>query len=146
MEFITQEILPFVKNHPMLSIGWIGLLVAIIVMTIKSKLSKVVLISNSQAVNMINKSGAVFIDLRSADGFKKGHITDAYNILPVDIKNGSIKAIEKHKDSPVILADENGMTVSTAGNNLVSLGFSQVFALKDGISGWSADNLPLVKK
>ncbi|WVD67549.1 rhodanese-like domain-containing protein [Orbus wheelerorum] len=146
MEFIINEIIPFIKNHPLLSLGWIALFIVIIYLTIKSKLSKVKTISNAQTINMMNKQNAVIVDLRSADNFKKGHITEAVNILPIDIKNGSIKSLEKHKEFPVILVDDNGMLVNASGDILVKQGFEQVFALKDGIAGWNGENLPLVKK
>ncbi|WP_392553531.1 rhodanese-like domain-containing protein [Orbus wheelerorum] len=143
---MINEIIPFVKNHPLLSLGWIALFIVIIYLTIKSKLSKVKTISNAQTINMMNKQNAVIVDLRSADNFKKGHITEAVNILPIDIKNGSIKSLEKHKEFPVILVDDNGMLVNASGDILVKQGFEQVFALKDGIAGWNGENLPLVKK
>lgn len=146
MEFIVNEIIPFIKNHLFLSLGWIALFGLIIYTTIKSKLSKVILIDNTQAIQMINKEDAVVVDLRSADRFKKGHVTGALNILPVDINNGSIKSIEKFKQSPVILMDENGISTNTVGENLYKQGFMQVFILKDGILGWDGDNLPLVNK
>jgi len=146
MDFIINEIIPFVKNHPLLSLGWIALFVIIIYLTVKSKLSKVKTVSNAQTINMMNKQNAVIVDLRSADNFKKGHITEALNILPIDIKNGSIKSLEKYKELPVILVDDNGMLVNTSGDILVKQGFEQVFALKDGIAGWNGENLPLVKK
>jgi len=146
MDFIINEIIPFVKNHPLLSLGWIALFIIIIYFTVKSKLSKVKTVSNAQTINMMNKQNAVIVDLRSADNFKKGHITEALNILPIDIKNGSIKSLEKYKEIPVILVDDNGMLVNTSGDILVKQGFEQVFALKDGIAGWNGENLPLVKK
>ncbi|WP_392561318.1 rhodanese-like domain-containing protein [Orbus sturtevantii] len=146
MDFIINDIAPFVKNHPLLSLGWIALLIVIIYLTVKSKLSKVKTVSNAQAINMMNKQNAVIVDLRSADNFKKGHITEALNILPIDIKNGSIKSLEKYKELPVILVDDNGMLVNASGDILVKQGFGHVFALKDGIVGWNGENLPLVKK
>ena len=146
MDFITLEILPFVKNHLLLSLGWVVLFIAIIVLTIKCKLSKVKIINNAQAIHMINKQDAVIIDTRSADSFKKGHITDSHNILPTDIKNASAKTIEKFKENIVILIDENGLSSTSIGEILVKQGFSNVFVLKDGIAGWNGENLPLVKK
>ncbi|WP_218059512.1 rhodanese-like domain-containing protein [Gilliamella sp. App4-10] len=95
---------------------------------------------------MINKQNAVIIDIRSADNFKKGHITDSYNILPVDIKNASTKKIEKFKENIVILIDANGLSSTSIGEALVKQGFLNVFVLKDGIAGWNSDNLPLVRK
>lgn len=146
MDFIISEIIPFVKNHPMLSIGWVGLFVVIIYLTVKSKLSKVKVINNAQAIAMMNKSEAAIVDLRSADNYRKGHITDSINILPVDVKNGSVKSIEKYKDSGVILVDDNGLSAVANGDILVKQGFAKVFALKDGIAGWNGENLPLVRK
>ncbi|OCG25951.1 rhodanese-like domain-containing protein [Gilliamella sp. wkB108] len=146
MDFITLEIIPFIKNHMILSLGWIVLFIAIIVITIKSKLSKVQIISNAQAINMINKQDAVIVDIRSADNFKKGHITEAHNILPIDIKNASAKTIEKFKENLIIVIDDNGLTSGGIGEILVKQGFLHVFALKDGIAGWNGENLPLVRK
>lgn len=144
-EFLTEAI-PFCKNHPMLVLIWFILLIVIIYMTIKIKLSKVILISNDQAVALINNEQAVIIDLRSNDRFRKGHITAAKNILPIDIKNNSIQSIEKYKTHPIILIDENGTTTSASGELLVKYGFSKVFSLKEGIIGWANGNLPVVKK
>lgn len=146
MDFITLEILPFVKNHHLLSLGWVGLFIAIIVLTVKSKLSKVKVIDNAQAIHMINKENAIIIDIRSADNFKKGHITDAHNILPIDIKNSSSKLIEKFKENTIILIDENGLSSASIGETLIKQGFLNVSVLKDGIAGWNGENLPLVKK
>ena len=146
MDFITLEILPFVKNHLLLSLGWIALFITIIVLTIKGKLSKIKIIDNAQAIHMINRENAVIIDIRTADSFKKGHITDAHNILPIDIKNSSSKLIEKFKENTIILVDENGLSSASIGETLIKQGFLNVSVLKDGIAGWNGENLPLVKK
>lgn len=146
MDFVTIEIIPFIQNHLLLSLGWIVLFVAIIVMTVKSKLSKVKIINNAQAISMINKQNAVIVDIRSADSFKKGHITESHNILPVDIKNASAKTIEKFKEDIIIVVDDNGLTSASIGEVLVKQGFLHVFTLKDGIAGWNSENLPLVRK
>lgn len=145
MDFIINEILPFVKQHPILTLLWFIILGMIINLSIKIKLSKVKSISNSLAVQLINKQNAVVVDLRSADNFRKGHITDAINILPIDIKNGSTKAIEKFKDLPIILVDNDGLKTTESGEILFRHGFSQIFTLKDGIMGWHGENLPLIK-
>ncbi|MBI0151374.1 rhodanese-like domain-containing protein, partial [Bifidobacterium sp. M0353] len=84
--------------------------------------------------------------IRSADSFKKGHITESHNILPVDIKNASAKTIEKFKENIIIVIDENGLTSAGIGEVLVKQGFLHVFTLKDGIAGWNGENLPLVRK
>ncbi|WP_392567013.1 rhodanese-like domain-containing protein [Utexia brackfieldae] len=141
-----SEILPFAKNHPILSLAWLIIFGAIIYLTVKSTMSKVAILTNNEAVNLINKENAVVVDIRNNDSFKRGHITESHNILPVDIKNASIKSIEKFKDHPIIVVCDNGMTSGASGELLVQQGFSKVYALKDGIAGWNGDNLPLVKK
>lgn len=146
MNEFFNELLPFAKAHPVLLLIWIGLFVAIIYMSIKIKLSKVGLLNPDQAVVLMNQENAVVIDLRSNDRFRKGHITGSHNILPIDIKNNSIKPIEKYKTQPLILTDDNGTTVNASAEILIKNGFEKVFLLREGIAGWAAKNLPLVKK
>lgn len=145
MEFIN-ELVPFAKNHPILTLAWLSLFIAIIYLTIKTKFSKVKAISNAETVNLINTKEAIIIDTRANDSYKRGHIITAYNILPSDIKNGSIKTIEKFKAKPVVVVCENGITAPGSSDTLVKAGFMDVYYLKDGITGWSGENLPLIKK
>lgn len=146
MDFITAEIIPFIKNHPIIILAWVVLFAVILYMSFKIRFSKVKFISNAQTIHFMNKLNGIVVDLRSADNFKRGHITEAYNILPVDINNGSIKAIEKFKESPIVVLDDNGLTATKAGETLIKQGFTQVYALKDGMAGWNGENLPLTKK
>lgn len=146
MDFIVNEIFPFFKNHPILTLGWVAIAFMIIQMTVKMKLSKVKVISNAIAIQMINNQNAAVVDLRNADNFKKGHIAESINILPIDIKNGSTKSIDKYKALPVILVDENDLNTVALGETLSKQGFNHLFALKNGIAGWTGENLPLVTK
>ena len=50
-----QEIMQFVGRHPILSIAWIALLVAVLVTTFKSLTSKVKVITRGEATRLINK-------------------------------------------------------------------------------------------
>lgn len=140
-----QEIMQFISKHPILSVAWIGLLVAVIVMTFKSRFSKVKEIARGEATRLINKEDAVIVDLRSREEFRKGHIANAINLTASEIKSGSLGELDKHKAQPVIVACANGTTSRTPAENLSNAGFERVFTLKDGIAGWSGDNLPLVR-
>ena len=66
-----QEIMQFVGRHPILSIAWIALLVAVLVTTFKSLTSKVKVITRGEATRLINKEDAVVVDLRQRDDFRK---------------------------------------------------------------------------
>ncbi|ATO35661.1 Thiosulfate sulfurtransferase GlpE [Dickeya dianthicola] len=140
-----QEIMPFISRHPILSVAWIALLVAVIVLTVKSKLSKVKEVARGEAIQLINKEDAVVVDTRNRDDYRRGHIAGALNLLPNDIKNGSLSELEKHKAQPVIVVCANGMASREPAESLLKAGFERVVILKDGLAGWSGENLPLVR-
>lgn len=104
-----QEIMPFVSKNPILSIAWVALLVAVIVLTVKSKLSNVKEVVRGEAIRLINKEDAVVVDIRNRDDYRRGHIASAFNLLPNDIKNGSVGELEKHKSQPIIVVCANGL-------------------------------------
>lgn len=53
---------------------------------------------------------------------------------------------EQHKETPVILVCATGVTSSTSAEILAKQGFNHVYTLKEGLAGWRAANLPLVRK
>ncbi|TCV93490.1 rhodanese-like domain-containing protein [Biostraticola tofi] len=140
-----QDIMKFVSDHPMLSLAWVALLIAVIFMTFKSRFSKVGEVTRGEAIRLINKEDAVIVDLRGRDDYRKGHIANSHNMLSADIKNGNIGELDKSKTKPVIVACSTGTTSRDAAENLFKAGFERVYVLKDGISGWSGENLPLVR-
>ncbi|MEC5320918.1 rhodanese-like domain-containing protein [Brenneria populi subsp. brevivirga] len=140
-----QEIMPFISKHPILSVAWVALFVVVIVLTVKSKLSKVKEVVRGEAIRLINKEDAVIVDIRNRDDYRRGHIANAFNLLPNEIKNGSVGELEKHKTQPVIVVCANGISSRDAANDLLKAGFERVLVLKDGLTGWSGENLPLVR-
>ncbi|MEO3991443.1 rhodanese-like domain-containing protein [Pseudocitrobacter cyperus] len=140
-----QEIMQFVSRHPVLSIAWIALLVAVLFTTFKGLASKVKVITRGEATRLINKEDAVVVDLRQRDDFRKGHIAGSINLLVADVKANNVGELEKHKNKPVIVTDASGMQAQEPANALIKAGFEQVYVLKEGIAGWSGENLPLVR-
>ncbi|WP_146644803.1 rhodanese-like domain-containing protein, partial [Salmonella enterica] len=107
--------------------------------------SKVKVITRGEATRLINKEDAVVVDLRQRDDFRKGHIAGATNLLPSEIKANNVGELEKHKDKPIIVVDGSGMQCQESANALTKAGFEKVFVLKEGVAGWSGENLPLVR-
>ncbi|CAH6636320.1 MULTISPECIES: rhodanese-like domain-containing protein [Pseudocitrobacter] len=140
-----QEIMQFVSRHPVLSIAWIALLVAVLFTTFKGLASKVKVITRGEATRLINKEDAVVVDLRQRDDFRKGHIAGSVNLLPAEVKANNVGELDKHKNKPVIVTDASGMQAQESANALLKAGFEQVYVLKEGIAGWSGENLPLVR-
>ena len=140
-----QEIMQFASNHPVLSLAWVALLVLVIATTVKGMFSKVKTISRGEATHLINKEDAVVVDVRSRDDYRRGHISGAINIAAADIKKDSFGELEKHKVQPIIVVCATGQSAGESATKLNAAGFARVSVLKDGISGWSGENLPLVR-
>lgn len=140
-----QDYMEFARNHLVLCLAWVVLLVLVIVTTFKGLFSKVKTVSRGEATHLINKQDAVVVDVRSRDDYRKGHISGAVNLAATDIKKGNLAEIEKFKTQPVIVVCATGQSAGEAASQLSAAGFVNVSVLKDGISGWSGENLPLVR-
>ncbi len=141
-----QEIKQFASSHTIMVIAWFALLVALIMNIYQGLTSKFKVINNAQLTNLINKEEGVVLDLRSDDEFKAGHIVQSVQILPSDIKGKNTQRIEKYKNRPIILVCATGVTANSTASVLIKQGFEKVYVLKEGISAWNAEKLPLVKK
>lgn len=145
-----QEFIPmakeFAQNHTLMVVAWVAVFFTVIYSFVKAFTTKVKVVSNAEATQLINIEDAVLLDLRTLDEFQRGHIIHSINLLPTDIKNNKLGKVEQYKDRPVILVCNTGMTSAQSGELLAKQGFSRVYSLKEGISGWRGANLPLVKK
>lgn len=140
-----QDIIEFIRINIIWCIVWVGLLGAVIYMTVKSAFSKVKEIGHTEATLLMNQHEAAVVDLRAHDAFRQGHIAGSLNITPSEISSKNIVALEKHKDKPIIVVCANGTTSRRPAEELSKLGFEKVYMLKEGIMGWNANNLPLVR-
>lgn len=145
MEEFMPMAIQFAKNHTLLVGSWVAIFVATIYVFVKSALSKVKTVSSAQAVALMNNQDAVVIDLRSIDEFKRGHIIGSQQLVPSDIKNKNLAKLEQHKDKPIIVVCANGISSNASAELLAKQGFNQVYTLHEGIAGWNASHLPLVK-
>ena len=146
MEEFMPMAITFAKNHTLIVVAWVAVFIMVIYHFIKAATSKTKVIDNAEAVALMNNQNAVVIDLRSIDEFGKGHIINSLNLLPTEIKNHNIGKIEQHKETPVILVCTTGATSGTSAEILAKQGFNHVYTLKEGLAGWRAANLPLVRK
>ena len=140
-----QEYIQFFQAHPVLCLAWVGLLVAVVVMTLKSATSKVKTVNSQELTIMVNRENAKVIDVRSKDDFRKGHIVDAIHAPLADIKNNQVVALEKLKSTPIIIVCNAGITSSQAAQLLVAQGFENVHNLKGGMGDWKSANMPVSK-
>ena len=134
-EFIPQAI-EFAQKHTFLTIAWFAVLFMTLFTFFKSATQKYRVITNPEAVRLMNDEEAVVIDLRPIDEFQRGHIIGSVNLLPTEIKNQNVGKI----------VDVNGVSSATSAELLTKQGFEKVYVLKDGLAAWAGANLPLVKK
>ncbi|MEI8632214.1 rhodanese-like domain-containing protein [Vibrio sp. PP-XX7] len=140
-----QAYIEFFQQHMILSLAWVGILVALILNIFKSSTAKYQVISANELTYLVNKENGIVLDIRSSDEFRQGHITEAVNLLPSEIKSGSYGVLEKHKSDPIIVVCKTGQTAQEAASSLVEAGFEKVSLLKSGIVAWNEANLPLVR-
>ena len=139
-----QEYIDFFQQNMILSLVWVGLLVAFIMNLVKSATAAYKEINVNQLTHLMNRENGVVVDIRSKDEFKQGHITDALHILPSDIKAGNFGSLENRKSDPIIVVCKTGQTAQESANLLAKAGFENVSLLKNGLIAWNEANLPVV--
>ncbi len=119
-----------------------AVIVAIIVYEIKRAGNSAKTVSNLELSRLVN-DGAILIDVRSAKAYQEGHISQAKSVPPEKFaayaQNSKVK-----KDRLFVLYCQNGLGAKAQAQLLRDQDFSEVYVLKNGISGWIEDNLPTV--
>ena len=136
-----ERLFEFIGNHPYLT-GAFALLVALFVRNEVARGGRSV--TPQELVNLVNRDGAVVIDVRDANEFSQGHIVDAVNV-PHSALGNRVSELEKYKEKPVVLACKMGQHAGAAGTMLRKAGFQNVARLKGGVAEWRNQNLPMVR-
>lgn len=100
-------------------------------------------LSINEAVQLVNSEGGVFLDIRDAADFARGHITDALHIPAAALASRSAE-LEKFLEKPVVVVCKMGQSSGPATKTLRSQGFSRAQKLAGGMMEWDAQKLPVV--
>lgn len=139
-----QDVMQFLENHTIISSIWIILFSALIITIFQRYFSKIHVITCSEAIQLINKENVLIIDIRNKDEYQSGHIATSINISVKDIKNGNLGNLYSYKKKPVVVVCSYGNISRNPANDLNKAGFEKVYILKEGISGWIEEHLPLI--
>lgn len=131
----------FIGNHYLLVAAFFVILGALMVTESRKSGQGV---SPQAAVQLMNKSGAKVLDVRSANDFKEGHIVDAINI-PLAELGKRVGELDDYRNIPIIVTCAIGQHAGMAGRQLTEAGFTNVVRLGGGISAWRAASLPVIK-
>lgn len=102
-------------------------------------------LSPQQAINLVNAEGGVFVDLRDAAAYKKGHIVDAIHLPAAKVEERKAE-LEAWRDKPVVLVCNMGQQAGAAAKQLRAAGFDRVFKMAGGMIEWSNLQLPTVSR
>ena len=87
-------------------------------------------IASNEAMSLI-ATGAIIVDVRTAEEYNEGHISGAINI-PVD----NISEITYDKDAKIIVYCASGVRSATAAKTLVDAGYTNIYNLDGGLINW----------
>ena len=138
---MIAQIFEFIGNHPFLVGTFLFLVVAFLINEGKQGGSAV---STANLVSLVNKEGAVILDVRDQKDFGAGHISGAIHI-PYSSLDQRASELDGNKDKPVVVVCKMGQHSSAAGKKLKALGFENVRRLSGGMAEWNAAGLPVVK-
>ena len=139
---LVEQIFDFVINHYILVSVFVFLLVAFIINEGKQGGAA---ITTTNLVNLVNREGAVLVDIRDTKEYSAGHIAGAVS-MPVSSIDARIGELEAYKDKPVVLVCKMGQHASASGRKFKDQGFVNVRRLSGGMAEWTANSLPVVKK
>ncbi len=135
-----EQLFEFIGNHPFL----VGSFLIILILFIRNEVARGgQSVSAQELVNLVNRDGAVVVDVRDNAEFSSGHIVDSINIPHTSLAD-RVSELEKHKEKTIVVACKMGQHSGTAGTVLRKAGFN-VSRLKGGITEWRNQNLPVVK-
>jgi rhodanese-related sulfurtransferase len=102
-------------------------------------------LSPQQAINLTNKSGGIFLDVRDTKDFKRAHIAEAINIPAANLP-GRMGELEGYKNKPVIVVCRMGSSAAAAVKQLRAGGFSDAHRMAGGMMIWDEQRLPVTSK
>jgi rhodanese-related sulfurtransferase len=101
-------------------------------------------VNTAAATQLMNKRGAVVIDVRESAEYAKGHLPQAKN-APLGELAARAPGLAKDKTAPIIVICQTGQRSGKAQAALKEAGYSEVYALEGGMAAWQQAGLPVVK-
>lgn len=134
----------FLGNHPFLSLGFLGVLIALVANEAQRLTRSYKALTPAGLTQLINRDNALLVDVSSLQDFEKGHIPGAKHVAMSQFDPES-KDLVKVKELPVAIVCKTGQASATAAQRLKKAGFAKVFWLEGGLAAWSEAQMPLAK-
>ncbi len=141
MEQLTQ----FLTEHWILSLAFVALALLVGASFLESHFRGVRKLSPMAATELINREGAIVIDVGPQGEFEQGHILNALHV-PMASLNKELAKLEQYREQPILMSCRSGQSSASAGMTLSKQGFSHIHVLGGGTLAWQNANLPLSRK
>jgi rhodanese-related sulfurtransferase len=145
MNDFLHKLPEFVGHHVALSVLFVIILIALIVIQISTIFSKTKTLSPAGLTHLINRESPLLIDLSAIADFEKMHIPGSKHVAMSQF-DPEKKELAKAREMPVVVLDKDGRGNSVkAAQRLVKAGFEKTYILDGGVLGWHAAQLPVAK-
>lgn len=134
----------FLANHVLLTLGFLGVLVALAVSEVQRLRRGFRALSPAAATQLINRDNALVFDFSALADYENGHVPGARHVAMSQFDPES-RDLAKVKSLPVLVYCTSGRTSASAAKRLVQAGFEKVHWLEGGLRMWREAQLPLVK-
>jgi rhodanese-related sulfurtransferase len=144
MSDILHRLPEFLGNHLYLTLGFIGVLVALAATEAQRFTRGYTALTPAGLTQLINRDNALLIDVSSQADFEKGHVPGAKSVVMSQFDPES-KDLAKLRELPVAVVCRNGQPSAQAAQRLKKAGFTKVFWLEGGMVAWNEAQMPQVK-
>lgn len=139
-----QQFIEFSLQHWELWLVFFVILILLLTFELHAKLTGTLPLSVQEAIFKVNREDAIFLDVRDALSFTKGHIAESINIPFSELK-ARLNELDSYRERPIIINFSQGQSHHKIGRLLKNAGFAKCFHLKGGIMSWQNAALPIIK-
>lgn len=144
MSDILHRLPEFLGNHLLLSLGFVGVLLALVAVELQRLTRSYKALTPAGLTQLINRENALLVDVSSLADFEKGHVPGAKHVAMSQFDPES-KELAKVRELPVAVVCKNGQASAQAAQRLKKAGFTKVYWLEGGIGAWIEAQMPLAK-
>ncbi|MEO8746286.1 MAG: rhodanese-like domain-containing protein [Rhodanobacter sp.] len=145
MNDFLHKLPQFVGNHVALVALFVVLLVALLVLQVKTLFSATLELTPGGLTDLINHDNPLLIDLSATADYEKMHVPGARHVAMSQFDPES-KDLVKARELPIVVIDRDGRgNAAKAAQRLVKAGFVKVHMLAGGTLAWHAAQLPVAK-
>lgn len=101
-------------------------------------------VASKEAAELIRNITPLVLDVRTPGEYSRGHLKDSV-LIPVQQLQARWQEIAGYKNKDVMIYCATGNRSTVAAKILIDNGFKRIFNLRQGISGWEREKLPVIQ-